>query len=43
LLEERVDNLLKKWDGQIKRNEEEYKKQASELLEEETFLFRAID
>jgi hypothetical protein len=43
LLDERLDILLKKWDSQIKRNEEDYKKQAHDLLEEETFIFRAID
>ena len=39
---ERLDSLLKKWDSNIKRNEGDYKKQAQDLLEAETFIFRAI-
>jgi hypothetical protein len=39
---ERLDSLVKKWESQINRNEHDYKKQAQELLEAETFIFRAI-
>jgi hypothetical protein len=39
LEEERVDGLLKKWEGQVRRNEDDFKRQAQELLEAEAFIF----
>jgi hypothetical protein len=42
LEEERVDGLLKKWEGQVRRNEDDFKRQAQELLEAEAFIISKI-
>jgi hypothetical protein len=40
---ERVESVIKKWGDQIRRNEDDFKTAAHELLEQEAFIRAAIE